>query len=98
MHDIETRERKENELTSNLENTKMKLQKQLFRVENVCDDDSKVRFYTGFITFSALMACFNFLGPTVDKLTYQSNNTNINLVKDERERLNLLNEFFSPTC
>ena len=86
MHDIETRERKENELTSNLENTKMKLQKQLFRVKNVCDDDSKVRFYTGFITFSALMACFNFLGPTVDKLTYQSNNTNINLVKDERER------------
>ena len=42
--------------------------KQHFRLSSIRHDDSIVRFYTGFGTFSALMVCFNFLGPAVNKL------------------------------
>ena len=43
-------------------------ERQLFRFKNIGDDDAKVRFYTGFSTLSALMACFNFLGRSVNHL------------------------------
>ena len=45
-------------------------EKQHFHLKNISNDDNKVRFYTGFATMSALMVCFNFLGPTVNKLNY----------------------------
>ena len=72
MQDIESLELKMKELNENLKETESKCQQQLFRVENIRDDDSKVKFYTGFTTFSALMICFNLLGPSVDNLTYRS--------------------------
>jgi hypothetical protein len=43
-------------------------EKQRFRTSSISDDNAKVRFYTGFSTFSALLACFKFLGPAVDHL------------------------------
>ena len=72
MQDIESLELKMKELNENLKETESKCQQQLFCVENIRDDDSKVKFYTGFTTFSALMICFNLLGPSVDNLTYRS--------------------------
>ena len=57
MHDIEVVEMK----------TEAKFDKQLFRLENV-RDDNKVKFYTGFATFSALMVCFNVLGSTTVRI------------------------------
>ena len=45
-------------------------EKQRFRTSSISDDNAKVRFYTGFSTFSALLVCFNFLGPAVDRLNY----------------------------
>lgn len=41
-------------------------EQQLFRLKYIGDDDAKVRFYTGFLSLSALMACFRFLGPSVN--------------------------------
>ena len=42
--------------------------KQHFPLSSVRHNDSIVWFYTGFGTFSAVMVCFNFLGPAVNKL------------------------------
>ena len=56
----------------------------------------KLGFYMRFITFSALMACFNFLGPAVDKLTYQSSGQQYEhkSSKGQKKTLTQLNEFF----
>ena len=48
MYDIET---KVNELTSDLDDTKLKLQKQLFHVEKVCDDNKNLGFVQGLPPF-----------------------------------------------
>ena len=45
-------------------------QKQHLRLSNVQEDDEKVRFYTGFSSYAALMVCFNFLGKGSSKLNY----------------------------
>ena len=71
MQDIESLELNVKEL-NDLKETESKCQQQLFRVENIRDGDSKVKFYTGFKTFSALMNCFNLLGSSVDNLLYRS--------------------------
>ena len=65
-------EMKVDEIDDKLEKTEAKLNKQVFRLENIRDDDSKVKFYTGFTTFSMLMLCFNVLESAVDKLIYRS--------------------------
>ena len=36
-----------------------------FRLRSICNDDSKVAFYTGFPDYTTFMACFNFLGPAI---------------------------------
>ena len=41
-----------------------------FSLVNIADNDKKVSFYTGFPTYTTLMACFKFLGPAVNQLIY----------------------------
>ena len=41
-----------------------------FRVEKIAENDSLIRFYTGFISFEILLTFFEFLGPAVHKLRY----------------------------
>ena len=41
-----------------------------FRLSSICNDDSKMAFYTGFPDYKTFMACFNFLGPAVINLIY----------------------------
>ena len=41
-----------------------------FSLVNIADNDKKVSFYNGFPTYATLMACFKFLGPTVNQLIY----------------------------
>ena len=61
-----------------IEEEKMVLQKRqvkllehyCYRPSSICNDDSKIAFYTGFPDYKTLMACFNFLRPAVDNLTY----------------------------
>ena len=90
MQDIESLELKE--LNENLKETESKCQQQLFCVENIRDDDSKVKFYTGFTTFSALMICFNILGPSVDNLTYRSTGREVKSKKGQKRKLSPINK------
>ena len=61
-----------------IEEEKMVLQKKqvelieqyCFRLSSICNDDSKVAFYTGFPDYKTFMACFNFLGPADNNLIY----------------------------
>ena len=41
---------------------KQQVMKTYFRLEDIQDDDKLVRFYTGFVSFSMLLAFFNFFG------------------------------------
>ena len=74
MHDIESLERELCEVKCQLQQSEQVQhdlkERQLFTLKHVSDDDAKVRFYTGFSTLSALMACFNFLGPSANHLKY----------------------------
>ena len=87
MNDIESVEMKVEEIGDKLVGAEARFDQQLFRVENICNDDNKIKFYTGFATFSVLMVCFNFLGPAVDKLTYRSNGKSERKSKKGRKRL-----------
>ena len=41
-----------------------------FRLEDITNDDSLIRFYTGFPSYEIFLAVFDFLGPAVNKLHY----------------------------
>ena len=69
---------------------------QKFSLENIGDDDGKLRFYTGFSTLAALIARFQFLGPSVNKLSYYPNTCEIGSKcnKGRPRTLSTLDEFF----
>lgn len=101
MHDIETMERawKDYGSVEDFDRAEVNSEKQAaFRVENIYDDVNK--FYTGFATFSALMVCFNVLGPAVNSLTYRSSIVNSSAEqwtkskRGQKRSLSPLNEFF----
>ena len=71
------------------------LKKQYFCLENVCDDDKKVKFHIGFASYLALMVCFNLFGSAVDKLVYRSSSKSKQKSNKGRQRvLSPVNEFF----
>ena len=70
------------------------MKQEFIRVESISDNDQKVKFYTGFSTFAALMVCFNFLGPCVNKLVYRSTAAEEKSNKGRKRILSPLNEFF----
>ena len=70
MDDINELEKQLNEVKKDLKQVKDESEMQLFRVENTGSDDNKVKYYSGFSTFSVLIACLNFLGPSVNKFIY----------------------------
>ena len=41
-----------------------------FHLANICEDDNKVLFYTGFPNYATLKVCYDYLGPVVHKLIY----------------------------
>ena len=70
-----------------------------FSIEQIKDDDQAIKFYTGFLTFAHLMACFNFLGPAVTNLCYGQKKSDIPTNHGGRSRcLSPLNEFFLTMC
>ena len=75
MADILELENQLCEVKEELSQLKSKCNKLQFRIESISNDDNKIRFYTGFSTFPLLLACFNFLGPSVNNLTYWSTGT-----------------------
>lgn len=46
------------------------MEKHFFRIEDIQNDDKKISFYTGFISYMVFCAFFEFLGPVVDNLNY----------------------------
>ena len=72
-------------------------EKQVLRLSNIKDDEDKVKFYTGFSTMSALMVCFNFLGPSVNMLNYwhgSTQETQVKITRSRRRKLPPIEEFF----
>ena len=61
-------------LEAEVKQIKVNLEEQRFRLKNIAGDDKMVAFYTGFPSYSALIACFRFLGPAVDYLSYTGRN------------------------
>ena len=70
-----------------------------FRIQQIKDDNEAIKFYTGFISFSYFMACFNFLGSAVTTLCYNnSKNGNTQAAVGRPHSLSPLNEFFLTMC
>lgn len=66
-----------------------------FSVEQIEDDDQAIKFYTGFVTFAHMMACFHFQGPAVTNLCYGTKKSDTPANNGGRLRcLSPLNEFF----
>ena len=62
--------RSSQELLAEIVELKKKVEESKFRLENFKHDDKQVLFYTGFQSYSSLMACYNYLGPSVNCLEY----------------------------
>ena len=64
-----------------------------FRLENISCNNSLVSFYTGFQTYDLLLAFYEFLGPSVNKLTYWGSDSN---KSDKRRKMKLdpINQLF----
>lgn len=66
-----------------------------FSVEQIKDDDQAIKFYTGFVTFAHLIACFYFLGPAATNLCYGVRKSNTPVTGGRSRSLSPLNEFFN---
>ena len=64
-----------------------------FRLENIADSNCLVSFYTGFHTYELLLAIYEFLGPSVNKLTYWGSKHNKS-GKRRKMKLDPLNQLF----
>ena len=74
--------------------TKLSMKKPLyFRLENIAHSDYLVSFYTGFQSYELLLAFYEFLGPSVHKLTYWGSRTNKS-GKRRKMKLDPLNQLF----
>ena len=77
---------------------KLKLSKAVrktFSVEDVAGNDDLVKLYTGFTTYSVFLAFYEFLGPSVNELTYRSRKVSQAAQKRRRrQKLDSLNQLF----
>ena len=95
MTDIDELETQLKNAKANLQRSELQQEKQVLKLENMKDDNTKVKFYTGFASFSTFMVCFNFLGPSVSKLYYWTSGTSeVKSNKGRKRLLSPLNEFF----
>ena len=58
------------ELEEKVESQTVKMERQLFRLSAIQDDNAKVAFYTGFSSYACLQAFYQFLGPAASCLIY----------------------------
>ena len=95
MTDMDELETELKNAKEDLQRSELQQEKQVFQLENMKDDNTKVKFYTGFASFSTLMVCFNFLGPSVSKLNYWTSGTSeVKSNKGRKRLLSPLNEIF----
>ena len=65
-----------------------------FRIENIAHDDKLVRLYTGFISYMVLLSFFEFLGPSVNELSYWGGRQVTQHKWQRLTKLTPLNHFF----
>jgi len=65
-----------------------------FRIEKIAENDSLIRFYTGFISFEILLTFFEFLGPAVHKLRYWGESDRKTSRRRKSQKLDPLNQLF----
>ena len=63
-----------------------------FCLEDIAHNDSLVRFYTGFDSYETLLAFYDFLGPSVNNLTYWGSKSTTKAKR--RTKLDPLNQLF----
>ena len=68
-------------------------EKSPLRVENISDNDSLVKFYTGFSSYEQLRYFFEFLGPAVNSLKYWADSQS-EKKRRRRTKLNPFNQMF----
>jgi len=92
------------EKVKSLEDENSQLREKLFSVDKLKNDDSAVRFYTGFPNFDTLMDVFSYLLPKLEHITYwRGSDTTVNTEKvsdksrstkpGPKRKLSLLEEF-----
>ena len=96
---IDEMESKLNEMTKQVEECRLECsslkEKEHLRLNNIKDDDEKIKFYTGFSSFTVLMICFKFLGDASSKLNYWgTSSTETKTSKGRKRMLSPLEEFF----
>ena len=72
----------------------MPAEKRFFRIEQISDNDSLIRFYTGFISFEVLLLFFKFLGPAAHKPMYWGDQERKTSRRRKQLKLSSLNQFF----
>ena len=61
-------------LENNIRTLKEECDHMRFRLANISHDEKMITFYTGFPSFETLKACFEYLGPAVNHLSYKERN------------------------
>ena len=61
-------------LENNMRTLKEECDHMQFRLANISHDMKIITFYTGFPSFGTLKACFEYLGPAVNHLSYKERN------------------------
>ena len=64
-----------------------------FRIEQIAEKDDLIQFYTGFASYQLLLKFFNFLGPSVNQLTYWGDEVHTTTFK-RKMSLTPINQFF----
>ena len=68
--------------------------KDFFRIEQISEKDSLVRYYTGFSSYEVLQLFFQFLGPSAHQLTYWGERERKTSRRVKKMKLDPLNQFF----
>ena len=67
-----------------LESRLADMKKSLFSIEKLKEDNSAVKFYTGYPNFSSLLACFEYFEPKLNQMHYWHGNSSGNSQKSDR--------------
>ena len=72
----------------------VKASRHYFRIEDISDSDARIKFYTGFSSYSVLLFFFEFLGPSVNQLKYWGDAERKTIRRRKSLKLDPLNQFF----
>lgn len=78
------------ELSKKISCLKEQLHASKFCLVNICEDDKKVLFYTGFPNYATLKVCYDYLGPAVHKLIYWGSKKDAHSISETHGKSRLL--------